>query len=58
MPIERAGQLVLFLASGRGDSLSGRVFDGGDNWPDMVQRAAEIERDELYVWSLRGLPPR
>lgn len=56
VPAERAAQLVLFLASGKGDALSGRYIGGGDNWPELVQRVDEIERDSLYVWNVLNLP--
>jgi NAD(P)-dependent dehydrogenase (short-subunit alcohol dehydrogenase family) len=50
---ERAAELVAFLASGRGDALSGRYLYALDDPEELVRRAAEIERDDLYVLRLR-----
>lgn len=50
---ERAAELVVFLASGRGDALSGRYVYALDDVEDLVERAAEIQRDDLYVLRLR-----
>jgi NAD(P)-dependent dehydrogenase (short-subunit alcohol dehydrogenase family) len=52
-PIERSVCLVLFLASGRADALSGRYVSGEDDVADLVRRAEEIQRDDLYVLRLR-----
>lgn len=48
VPPERAGQLVAALASGRADALSGRyvsVYDDVESW---IDRAEEIQREDLY----------
>lgn len=50
---ERAAALVAFLASGRGDDLSGRYVYALDDVEEMVRRADEIRRDDLYVLRLR-----
>ena len=52
-PIEQSVQLVLYLASGRADALSGCYISVGDDVTEMVQRAEEIRRDELYTLRLR-----
>jgi NAD(P)-dependent dehydrogenase (short-subunit alcohol dehydrogenase family) len=52
-PMEQPVQLVLFLASGRADALSGRYISVDDDLAEMVQRAEEIRRDELYTLRLR-----
>jgi NAD(P)-dependent dehydrogenase (short-subunit alcohol dehydrogenase family) len=44
-PIERTAQLVVFLASGRGDALSGRVVSARDE-PEALARDAESIRSE------------
>jgi len=48
--------LVLFLASGKADALSGRLFYVNDDGEAMVRQAERIEREELYLLRLRGLP--
>jgi NAD(P)-dependent dehydrogenase (short-subunit alcohol dehydrogenase family) len=52
-PPERAAAMVVHLASGRADVLSGRCLDVSDDLPDMVARAAEIEELDLYAMRLR-----
>lgn len=56
VPPERAAALVAFLASGKGDSLSGRRFGVDRDVRDMVSRAAEIEQLDLYAMRLRVAP--
>ncbi len=41
--------LVVYLASGAADVLSGRNIRASDDVAQMVARAAEIEQDDLYV---------
>jgi len=50
---ERAAELVVFLASGRGDALSGRFISVRDDITEMVSRVEEIQRDDLYTLRLR-----
>ena len=52
-PIERSVELMMFLASGGADVLSGRFIDVGDDHEAMLQRSAIIERDDLYTLRLR-----
>lgn len=52
-PIERCAQMLLFLVSGRADALSGRFIRAQDNEEDLVHRAAEIQRNDLYTVTLR-----
>jgi NAD(P)-dependent dehydrogenase (short-subunit alcohol dehydrogenase family) len=52
-PIERSAQMLLFLVSGRADALSGRFIRAQDNEEGLVRRAAEIQRDDLHVVTLR-----
>ena len=47
--------LVLFLASGRADALSGRLFSVNDDIEGMVRRAEEVESGELYLLRSRRL---
>jgi hypothetical protein len=47
--------LILFLASGRADSLSGRLFSVGEDVEEIVRRSEEVYRDELYALRARKL---
>ena len=53
IPPERAARLVLILASGKADALSGCFIGIGDDVNEMVSRAEEIQRDGLYTLRLR-----
>lgn len=55
MPIEWAGELVIVLASGKADALSGRWIGVRDYVAEMLRQIEEIKKDALYVWSFRGL---
>jgi hypothetical protein len=55
-PIEKSVNLVLFLASGKGDALSGRYIAVNDNLAELVRRANEIQQDDLLTLRLRPLP--
>ena len=57
VPPERAGELVVTLASGRADALSGRYLTAYDDLAELIGRAAEIRRDDLYTLRLRELDP-
>jgi NAD(P)-dependent dehydrogenase (short-subunit alcohol dehydrogenase family) len=46
---ESAATLVVYLASGAADVLSGRNIDVSDDVTQMVARAAEIEQRDLHV---------
>ncbi|HEY8192537.1 MAG TPA: SDR family oxidoreductase [Gaiellaceae bacterium] len=48
-----AGQLVVKLASGRADRLSGRFFHALDDVDELIGRADEVVEGELYVARLR-----
>ena len=50
---ERAAKLVVLLASGRADALSGCLVSVDDDVAEMVSRAEEIRRDGLYALRLR-----
>jgi NAD(P)-dependent dehydrogenase (short-subunit alcohol dehydrogenase family) len=58
MPPELAAALVVSLASGRADVLSGRYLTIDDDVDELVARAAEIQRDDLYTLRLRDYRPR
>lgn len=54
-PIELAGPLVVLLASGRADALSGRWITPNDDINEMLLRIEEIKKDGLYVWNVHSL---
>jgi NAD(P)-dependent dehydrogenase (short-subunit alcohol dehydrogenase family) len=52
----RAAQLIVRLASGRGDSLSGRHLSIHDDLDVLIERLDEIRRDDLCTLRLRVAP--
>jgi hypothetical protein len=50
-----AADLVVFLASGKADALSGRFFSVDENANDIAQRASDVRENKLYLLSLRTL---
>jgi NAD(P)-dependent dehydrogenase (short-subunit alcohol dehydrogenase family) len=52
---EAVADLVLTLASGRADALSGRLFSVYENVEEMVRQAEEVRARELYVLRARTL---
>jgi len=50
---EPGANMVLFLASGKADSLSGRFFMVPDDPNDLMSRADEIRQKDLYTLRLR-----
>ena len=52
-PIERSVGLLLFLACGKADALSGRFIDVDDDLDALVRQAEAIQRDDLYTLRLR-----
>ena len=52
-PPERGAELVVYLASGRADALSGCFIHVRHDLADMVARAEEIQENELYTLRLR-----
>jgi 3-oxoacyl-[acyl-carrier protein] reductase len=55
VPPEATADLVEYLASGRGDALSGCLLSVQENWDEMVRRAEEIRREQMYTLRLREL---
>ena len=55
VPIERPVALIMALASGRADALSGRFLTVFDDVEALVARAAEIEKQNLYSFRVRKL---
>jgi NAD(P)-dependent dehydrogenase (short-subunit alcohol dehydrogenase family) len=54
-PMEAVTRLCLFLASGRGDALSGRYISVEEDVTALVRHVSVIQRDELYILRLRTL---
>lgn len=55
VPIERPVGLILDVASGRADSLSGRYLTVFDDLDALLSRTADIDREELYSLHVRKL---
>ena len=53
VPPERAADLVVLLASGQADALSGCFITVDDDVAELVSRAEEIQQDALYRLRLR-----
>jgi NAD(P)-dependent dehydrogenase (short-subunit alcohol dehydrogenase family) len=52
-PIERSVGLMLTLASGKADALSGRCIDVDDDLDALLPQAEAIDRDDSYTLRLR-----
>jgi acyl-CoA synthetase (AMP-forming)/AMP-acid ligase II/NAD(P)-dependent dehydrogenase (short-subunit alcohol dehydrogenase family) len=50
---DRAAHLILQLAAGRGDRLSGRHIAVGDDLDALLERIAQIEAEDLHTLRLR-----
>jgi hypothetical protein len=48
-------ELVLLLASGKADALSGRTLSVYDDQNEILRRAADVVKDELYLLRVRTL---
>jgi NAD(P)-dependent dehydrogenase (short-subunit alcohol dehydrogenase family) len=59
VPAERPAALVLELASGRADSLSGRFLSIYDDLDELLKSAADLEQKNLYALKVERLaaPP-
>ncbi len=53
VPAERAARLVLALASGSADRLSGRFLSVADDLDPILADVAQVERDQLYSLRIR-----
>ena len=53
VPADEAAHLIVYLASGQADVLTGRYLSVSDDVPDLVRRAAQIQADDLYTIRLR-----
>jgi NAD(P)-dependent dehydrogenase (short-subunit alcohol dehydrogenase family) len=52
-PPDKAADLVVYLASGQADVLTGRLLSVSFDVPEMVRRADEIKQKDLYRLRLR-----
>ncbi len=52
-PIERSVELVLQLASGKADALSGHYIDVNADLDELIHRSAEIQQNDLLMLRLR-----
>ena len=50
-----ATKLVLFLALGKADALSGRFFMVPEDPAKVVERGEEVKREDLYTLMMRTL---
>jgi len=55
VPAEKAAQLVVQVASGRADALSGRFLGIADDLEKLLGRLEEIKRADLYTLRIRKL---
>jgi NAD(P)-dependent dehydrogenase (short-subunit alcohol dehydrogenase family) len=55
VPPEKAAQLVVHLASGRADALSGRFLGVTDDLPKLLEQLEEVKRSGLYTLRVRKL---
>lgn len=55
VPAEKAAQLVVQLASGRADALSGRFIDVSDDLAKLLERVDEVKSNNLYTLCVRKL---
>jgi len=55
VPAEKAAQLVVQVASGQADALSGRFLGVSDELEKLLERLEEIRRAELYTLRIRKL---
>lgn len=55
VPAEKAAQLVVQLATGRADALSGCFLDVSDNLAKLLGRLEEVKRAGLYTLRVRKL---
>jgi NAD(P)-dependent dehydrogenase (short-subunit alcohol dehydrogenase family) len=53
IPAERVGDLVVFLASGKADLLTGRFLDVYDDIQELVKQTEAIQQQDLYTLRLR-----
>lgn len=52
MPVQKSGELVVALASGVADKLSGRFIHATDDLPSLIEHADEIVANNLQSLSM------
>jgi hypothetical protein len=52
IPAERAAQLAVLLASGKADKLTGRFLNVYDNIEELLEKAEDIQQQDLYTLRL------
>lgn len=57
LPPERAARLIVALARGEGDGLTGRYFEARHDPTTLAGRAEEIRQDDLYTLRMRESAP-
>jgi len=55
VPAEKAAHMVVQVASGRADALSGRFFGTSDGLEKLLEQLEEIKRADLYTLRIRKL---
>jgi hypothetical protein len=55
VPPDQAVRLVLWLASGKADELSGRFIAVSDDVQEMIEQVEKIKQEGLYTLRLRKL---
>ena len=53
IPAERVGELVVFLASGQADQLTGRFLSVYDDIQELIKQVEAIQQQDLYTLRLR-----
>ncbi len=51
--MESSIRMLMYLVSGKGDSLTGRHISWDDSEDELTSRTDQIEKDDLYVLRLR-----
>jgi NAD(P)-dependent dehydrogenase (short-subunit alcohol dehydrogenase family) len=55
VPPEATADLIEYIAAGKADALSGCVLSVEEPWDEMVRRAEEIKRDQMYMLRVKEL---
>ncbi len=53
--LDAVADLVVFLASGKADALSGRTFSVNEDYAEVVAHSGDVLKDELYLLRMRTL---
>lgn len=55
---ELGSQTVVYIATGKADSLAGHYISANDNITEVVARSDEIKKNALYKLTIRQLDPK